>query len=101
MTTETQQYIELSRKVVAAAQGDTLQPHTAVQFCLHVLPRLLVELEIAQRVDARLAERFSARPPEPEAVRPESRLIPSPPPKAKKKKPTTRKKRKAKNDTAS
>lgn len=79
MTPETQRYIDIARRVSATAQAGTLPPDTAVQFCQVILPDLLVELEIAQRVDERLSARFAPVPhPAPET--------PAKPPKRAKKK---------------
>lgn len=93
MTTETQRYIEIAQKVAAAATGETLQGETAIKFCQFILPPLLVELEIAHRVDAVLAQRIAPPAPQPAPQRPVA---------AKKKKAAKpRKKRKGKrNDTA-
>lgn len=57
--------IALAASVSAAAHVDGLDPEAAVKFCKHVLPRLLVELEVARRVDERLAAAFPATPPQP------------------------------------
>ena len=58
MTQELTRYIIVAQQVVAAAQADTLDGHLAVQFCKAVLPTLLVELDLARRMDARLAAMF-------------------------------------------
>lgn len=50
--------LTVAGQVVAAATAAELEPETAVEFCRVLLPRLLTELEIAKRVEARLAERF-------------------------------------------
>lgn len=58
MTTTIDRYIAVSSQVAAAASTGELAAENAVEFCRVVLPRLLVELEIAKRVEERLAERF-------------------------------------------
>lgn len=60
MAPETERYIEIAQRVAAAAQAHTLKPETALQFAEFILPDLLVELEIAKRLDARLSERIAA-----------------------------------------
>ena len=60
MTPDIQRYITLAQGVSAHAQAETLNPETAVQFCKVILPALLVEIELAQRVDARLSQMFPA-----------------------------------------
>lgn len=68
-----------SQVAVGAATGE-LEPDTALEFCRVLLPRLLTELEIAKRVEARLAERF----PGPAVVAPKTET-PKPARKARKK----------------
>lgn len=50
--------IAVARTVVAYANAGSLGHDVAVNFCKGILPRLLVELELAARVDARLAAMF-------------------------------------------
>lgn len=79
MTPETQRYIDIAHRVAATARAGSLKPETAVQFCQVILPDLLVELEIAKRVDERLSAQFAPVPqPAPET--------PAKPPKRAKKK---------------
>lgn len=67
MTLETQHYIDIAHRVAATARAGSLKPETAVQFCQVILPDLLVELEIAKRVDERLSAQFAPVPqPAPE-----------------------------------
>ena len=60
MTPDTERYISLAQGVSAHAQAGTLDADTAVRFCKAILPALLVEIELAQRLDARLSQMFPA-----------------------------------------
>ncbi len=66
MTPDIQRYITLAQGVSAHAQAETLNPETAVRFCKVILPALLVEIELAQRVDARLSQMFPAPQAQPQ-----------------------------------
>lgn len=69
MTQDIQRYITLAQGVSAHAQAGTLAHETAVSFCKVILPALLVEIELAQRVDARLSQMFPApAAPQPECA---------------------------------
>lgn len=99
MNISAQDMIALAASVSAAAHVDDLNPEAAIKFCKHVLPRLLVELEVARRVDERLAAAFPLPPAQPpcEATICSSRWTkPEPAAKAKKAKKASGRKRKAK-----
>jgi hypothetical protein len=59
----------VSMAVSGRAQAGTLDHESALKFCTHLLPQLLVEFEIARRVEDRLATMFPAAA-EPEPVLP-------------------------------
>ena len=50
----------VSMAVSGRAQAGALDHESALKFCTHLLPQLLVELEIARRVEDRLATMFPA-----------------------------------------
>lgn len=58
MTQDIERYITMAQNVAAHAKAGSLEGHVAVQFCELILPTLLVELDIARRVDSRLASLF-------------------------------------------
>lgn len=58
MTVDIKHYIALAHGVASHAATNTLTIDTAVQFCRVILPALLVEIEIAQRVAERLESTF-------------------------------------------
>jgi hypothetical protein len=60
MTYDSKQFIALAHSVSAHAAAGQLAPETAVQFCRVVLPALLVEIDIAKRVEERLNAAFPA-----------------------------------------
>lgn len=62
MTPHTARCIEVARRVAAAAKEQGLQPEMAVRFCEVVLPDLLVEIDIAHRVEERLMQSFPVQP---------------------------------------
>jgi hypothetical protein len=79
MTQDIERYISLAQGVAAHAQDGTLNEDTAIRFCRVILPSLLVELDLARRVDARLAQMFPApQPPEPQPPEPEAHPQPAP-----------------------
>lgn len=102
MTQEIERYIAVSHNVASHAQAGSLRPQDAMQFCEVILPTLLVELDIARRVDSRIAAMF----PEPkpcEATICSSRWKPDAPEKPKKAKKRATKKakrRRVKDDTS-
>lgn len=60
MTQDIDTIVALSRRAAAYAQTGELNGDVAVRFCAEILPALLVEFEVAKRVDARLTEMFPA-----------------------------------------
>lgn len=60
MTYDIKHYMALANGVASHAATNTLAPDTALQFCRVILPALLVEIEIAQRVAERLEATFPA-----------------------------------------
>jgi hypothetical protein len=60
MTDEMERYVSLAHGVAAHATAGTLEPDTAMRFCRAILPSILVELDIARRVEARLEQMFPA-----------------------------------------
>lgn len=60
MTDEMEKYVSLAHGVAAHATAGTLNADTAMRFCRVILPPLLVELDIARRVEARLEQMFPA-----------------------------------------
>lgn len=55
-----QQLHAIAMAVSGRAQAGALDAESALKFCMHLLPQLLVELEIARRVEDRLAAAFPA-----------------------------------------
>lgn len=97
MTYDIKQFIALAHGVSSHAATGTLAADTALQFCRVVLPALLAELEIAQRVSERLESAFpvaaaceaticSSRWNEPAAAKPEKAIKKKAAKKARKKK---------------
>lgn len=96
MNQDIERLITLAQSVAAYAQAGSLEGHVAVQFCYVVLPNLLAELDVARRVDSRLAALFPEQKPC-EATVCSSRWKPDAPEKPKKaKKKATKKARKKK-----
>lgn len=58
MESPIERLLTVASQVAVAASTGELEPDTALEFCRVLLPRLMTELEIARRVEARLAERF-------------------------------------------
>jgi len=83
-----QQLHAIAMAVSGRAQAGTLDADSALKFCTSLLPQLLVELEIARRVEDRLAAVFP--PPVQETV--DAPVEPAPPKPARR----TRKARKGK-----
>jgi hypothetical protein len=71
MTEEMERYVALAHGVAAHATAGTLEPDTAMRFCRAILPSLLVELDIARRVEARLEQMFPSAPPAQQAQAPQ------------------------------
>lgn len=102
MNQEIERYITLAQNVAAHAKAGSLDHRVALQFCEVVLPTLLVELDIARRVDSRLAALFPEQKPC-EATVCSSRWKPDAaekPAKAKKKATKKAKRRRVKDDAA-
>lgn len=106
-----QRFIDYSRVVSVMAQQNVLHPDMAVAFCGNVLPQLIAELEVLQRLaDTKFGSVFTIDAPvvEPAVEACAATVCSSrwgkadkPAPKAKKaKKARTRKARKPKNDHA-
>ena len=107
-----QRFIDYSRVVSVMAQQNVLHPDMAVEFCGNILPQLIAELEVLQRLaDTKLGSVFTVDAPavEPPAAECEATVCSSrwgkaetPAPKAKKAKKAkrTRKARKPENDHA-
>jgi hypothetical protein len=66
---EYEQLHAIAIAVSGRAQAGNLDAESALKFCTHLLPQLMVELEIARRVEERLSAMFPA-PSEPEAPLP-------------------------------
>jgi hypothetical protein len=60
MNPDIDRYLTLAQGVSSHANAGTLDADTALRFCRVVLPALLVEMELARRVDARLSSMFPA-----------------------------------------
>jgi hypothetical protein len=60
VTEEMERYVSLAHGVAAHATAGTLHPDTAMRFCRAILPSLMVEFDIARRIEARLEQMFPA-----------------------------------------